>query len=270
MSKDINPILDAWPADDGVVRARRIVTPKGEAFIQLRIDLGLLQMRLEGRPDGERLHGHDSMLAYLQARSGPGRIPVELSEDEKEEIVREMLQYYRRRVSLIALADQAKRNKDLKLAEEYYQRAIDDADHNLAMLDILVGSCTDAEFAADHEQYRPFILMHRTACVAERALLATQPDIAIETLKQGADTILDLLGVNEMAAEQFEPDEQYAAMAENHPFVSELKRMERSIRREYRRPKTLQEQLTEALDREEYERAASLRDAIAKQPNLPL
>ena len=34
----------------------------------MRIDLGLLQMELDGRPDGQRPHGFESLLDYYEAR----------------------------------------------------------------------------------------------------------------------------------------------------------------------------------------------------------
>ena len=37
--------------------ARKIVGEDGKEKLQVRLDLGLLQMELNGRPDGERPHG---------------------------------------------------------------------------------------------------------------------------------------------------------------------------------------------------------------------
>ena len=57
------------------------------------------------------------------------------------------------------------------------------------------------------------------------------------------------------AEEQFDQDE----------LVGQLAAMKESLRQEYRVGKTLAEQLADAVAAEEYERAARLRDEIAKR-----
>ena len=54
---DLNDLLEGWPHEPGQVKARKIVGRDGCEKIQLRIDLGLIQMELNGRPDGVRPHG---------------------------------------------------------------------------------------------------------------------------------------------------------------------------------------------------------------------
>ena len=66
MSFDISHILSDWPFKPGEVTARRIVGADGQEKIQVRLDLGLLQMEASGRPDGQRPHGHESLLAYYE------------------------------------------------------------------------------------------------------------------------------------------------------------------------------------------------------------
>jgi len=39
----------------------------GMPKIQLRVDLGLLQMNAEGRPDGKKPFGHESLLNIIRA-----------------------------------------------------------------------------------------------------------------------------------------------------------------------------------------------------------
>ena len=66
---DLNDLLEGWPHEPGQVKARKIVGRDGCEKIQLRIDLGLIQMELHGRPDGHRPHGFESLLHYHQAKS---------------------------------------------------------------------------------------------------------------------------------------------------------------------------------------------------------
>jgi hypothetical protein len=66
MSKDISNILKNWEfsTDDGLVR--RIIGDDGREKIQRRIDLGVLQMESEDRPDGVTPYGFPSLYDYLK------------------------------------------------------------------------------------------------------------------------------------------------------------------------------------------------------------
>ena len=54
MSLDIRPILAGWEFDPDRVQVRMIAGEDGSEKIQMRIDLGLMQMEIAGRPDGQR------------------------------------------------------------------------------------------------------------------------------------------------------------------------------------------------------------------------
>ncbi|MDP6124316.1 MAG: hypothetical protein QGH20_01005, partial [Candidatus Latescibacteria bacterium] len=64
MSHDIGPILDGWEYRPDRPVVRRITGSDGRPKLQLRVDLGLLQMELSGRPDSRRPHGHETLLSY--------------------------------------------------------------------------------------------------------------------------------------------------------------------------------------------------------------
>ncbi|MCE2967821.1 MAG: UvrB/UvrC motif-containing protein [Phycisphaerales bacterium] len=68
MSEDIGNLLRAWPYEPGKLNVRLIPGQDGEPKIQLRLDLGILQMHTEGRPDGQKPFGHESLLEYHEAR----------------------------------------------------------------------------------------------------------------------------------------------------------------------------------------------------------
>jgi hypothetical protein len=218
------------------------------------MDLGLLQMAIQGRPDGSRPCGHASLLESIKSRLSETSAPVELSQDELAELVREMLQYYRRRVTWMALAKQAQSDDQLDDADSAYDGAIRDAEHNLAILDLFRRLHVDLNMLEEQEQYRPFILMHRAVCQAERALLVQDPDAAIEHLQDAAGEI------RKSAEEEAQSDE-----AELKPFMHELRGFEKRIRKRYHRKRTLREQLTDAVAKEDFERAARLRDALAER-----
>ena len=66
MSLDLNSLLQDWPHEAGAIKVRKIVGLDGHEKLQLRIDLGILQMELTGRPDGQRPHNCESLLVYHQ------------------------------------------------------------------------------------------------------------------------------------------------------------------------------------------------------------
>ena len=57
MSLDISDILEDWPFKPGEVNVRRIMGNDGREKLQMRIDLGILQMEISGRPDGKTPEG---------------------------------------------------------------------------------------------------------------------------------------------------------------------------------------------------------------------
>src|SRR5256885_16983037 len=69
MSLDLNSILKDWPHENGNIKVRKIVGLDGREKLQLRVDLGVLQMEISGRPDGQRPHNCESLLEYHQKRA---------------------------------------------------------------------------------------------------------------------------------------------------------------------------------------------------------
>src|SRR4051812_32455835 len=53
---DVTHALRGWAFQPGQVNVRLIRGNDGKPKLQLRLDLGLLQMELDGRPDGRRPH----------------------------------------------------------------------------------------------------------------------------------------------------------------------------------------------------------------------
>src|SRR6516165_2034282 len=120
MSQDIDGALKGWDFKPGVVKARLIEAANGRQLIQMRVDLGVLQMETTGRPDGERPHGHATYFDYLRKqsrlaeRSGKDFV---FSEEQCARADREFVQFYHRRISWLALRQ--------------FRQAVADADHTL-------------------------------------------------------------------------------------------------------------------------------------------
>ncbi|MBL0869042.1 MAG: UvrB/UvrC motif-containing protein [Phycisphaerales bacterium] len=67
-SWDLSDLLNQWAYEPGKLNVRVIMGTDGEPRIQMRLDLGVLQMHMEGRPDGQRPRGFESLLDYHEAR----------------------------------------------------------------------------------------------------------------------------------------------------------------------------------------------------------
>src|SRR5215472_10535266 len=99
---DLNNLLEGWPHEPGQVKARKIAGSDGREKVQLRIDLGLIQMELNGRPDGQRPHGFESLLEYHKARAKSAKESGNnylLGEAELLGLQQEGVQYYHRYLS---------------------------------------------------------------------------------------------------------------------------------------------------------------------------
>ena len=65
---DLTTLLRSWPYEPGRICARRIAGDDDRPKLQVRLDLGVLQMEMQGRPDGLRPEGFESLLAFQQDR----------------------------------------------------------------------------------------------------------------------------------------------------------------------------------------------------------
>src|SRR5437868_14769527 len=101
MSRDIDAALRNWEYKPGMVQARLVEAGDHRQVIQMRLDLGLLQLETAGRPDGGRPHGCATYADYFrqQARLADraGR-PFVLDKEQCDEADREFLQFFNRRL----------------------------------------------------------------------------------------------------------------------------------------------------------------------------
>ena len=129
-----------------------------------------------------------------------------------------------------------------------------DADHTLALMDFVRQYGPDRDWVISHEQYRPFVLFHRTQAASLVSLASSGPEAAIESLAGGLERFRELFHHYE-ADEEFEQDE----------FVQRLMEMKDALRAHYHLKLSLTEQLADAVAEEKYELAARLRDEILRQ-----
>ncbi len=250
MTKDISDILRSWPSEDNDAGARKIVGDDGTELLQLRIDLGILQMCLDGRPDGEKPFGQPSLLEHL-TQMAESQSEFKLDGETWSELDREIMQFYHRRRALLILGARSQSDGEPSEAVRCFRRAVRDANHNLRIMDFIRSHCADEEYIEGHERYRPFVLMHRTLAEAQTELLCKDPDQAVESLKTGMDAI------EEVYQNAGSPE-----AARQDPSIMQLRALERQIRREHSIVQTLHEELAAAIEAENFERAAEIRDRL--------
>jgi UvrB/uvrC motif len=243
--RDIDDLLDSWPYDPEEVTARLVRAKDGRQVLQMRIEMGLLQMEVEGRPDGARPEGCETYYDYLLARAVKRGDDFSLTDEQCQEADREFIQFYHRRICWLRLRE--------------HRRAVKDADHSLAFMDFCRKHSPSEEWTLSHEQYRPFILFHRTQALAlaeldEQGPEQGGPERAIEAIQKGLNQIRAIFVAHE-AEEQFDDDE----------LVQRLVGLQDRLREHFEIGKTLREQLAEAVAAEKYELAARLRDEIEKR-----
>lgn len=250
--RDISPILEGWELESGTVTARRIVAENGRELIQLRIPMGLLQLSADSRPDGARPGGFDSVLDQLRHVVEQDR--KDLTGEQWFDLDREVMQYYHRRIAMLSLAEAERRENMLDQAAADYARVVNDADHNLQVMDFIKQHSSDAEFVGAHEQYRPFVQGHRTLGAGLYWVCREEPEEALDAIQVGLKRL-----------EQTYQERGDTDVMRRDPTAGRLVRLTEQLRKEHTIAKTLHEQLTEAVEKEDFEGAAKLRDQIRQR-----
>lgn len=149
MNDDIGSILKTWKYLPNDLNVRIIVGEDGKEKLQMRIDLGVLQMELDGRPDGRRPHKFDSYLSYYEHRAKERhkeeKTPFALSPVDCLRLQQESIQFYHRYIALMRLGD--------------YERVARDTRRNLTVFNFVAKYTRDKEIIWAFEQYRPYVIM---------------------------------------------------------------------------------------------------------------
>jgi hypothetical protein len=247
MELDLARILEDWDYVPNQITTRKIQGLDGREKVQMRLDLGLLQMELDGRPDGKRPHGCESLFEYHQERlkkhlEGHGEdVGFHLNVEDCEELRAESSQYYHRYLSLFHLGD--------------YERVVRDTKRNLSVLDFVkeYGSKDWDRMAL--EQYRPYIKMMNArarACIL----------LAENRHQEALDVVVDTI---EQIRDFFEAIGQKSLFEQCNEVVYLRSLADEIVKKLPRDPvEDLRHEMNMAVQQEEYERAADLRDRIRK------
>jgi hypothetical protein len=242
MSLDLNTILKDWPHENGNVKVRKITGLDGREKLQLRVDLGVLQMEVTGRPDGERPHNCESLLEYHQRRAvraaGKGE-DYELTPEECAELQQEGIQYYHRYLSLFQVND--------------FAGVVRDTQRNLDLFTFVTEHTDREELSWSLQQFRPYVLMMNTRAKASIFLGQGKFGDAMAEIERGRDAIANFFhhsNFPELASKSSE-------IAFLDEWLEEVK-----AKRPLSKLEIMQREMESAIAGELYERAAELRDAI--------
>src|SRR5436309_2463256 len=242
MSLDLNTILKDWSHESGSIKVRKIAGLDGREKLQLRVDLGVLQMELTGRPDGRRPHNCESLLEYHQKRAARAEQKgetYEVTPEQCAELQQEGIQYYHRYLSLFQIND--------------FQGVVRDTQRNLDLFTFVAQHTDREEFSWALQQFRPYVLMMNTRAKASILLGEGKFAEAISEIERGRDAITEFLQQSNFP-ELVSKSSEIAFLDE---WLEEVK-----AKRPLSKLEVMQREMETAIAKELYERAAELRDAI--------
>jgi len=221
------------------VTARTIKGEDGRPKIQMRLDLGIFQMEVTGRPDGTRPREFDSLLDYYRFLQNTSSKKLHLTDDDCSELQQEAVQFYYRYLACFAIKD--------------YESVVRDTRHNLDILEFITEH-TSEDAAWEFLQFKPYVLMMESRALAEKAALGENYHEAIEEVQRGLKTIRTFWeeqGELELRESSYEID-----------VLSDLLQQLKD-RKPTREVGKLKERLHHAISTEDFEQAAQIRDLLA-------
>jgi hypothetical protein len=255
VSRDISPILDGWEFDPERISVRIVAGDDGREKIQLRLDLGVLQMEIDGRPDGQRPEGFDSWFDYYrdaQAQhdtANPDSAAYILTEADCERLLREGVQYYHRYLSFWHL--------------ERYELCARDTRRNLQLFRFVREHAKDDRDRMRFDQFRPYVTMMHARAVATPFVELGDYPTAVTAVEAGIRDIRKFL--EEYG--QTEKAEQCGELVQLLRWREELEAKASTLLPAPAADSqlaTLRRELAEAVRNERYEEAARIRDELRK------
>jgi len=249
MTLDLDELTRDWECPPGELRARVVVGRDGTELLQLRVDLGVMQMFSEGRPDGQRCHGLPTAREYVEHEL---RVGDTLSPLDWQELERELVQTNYRRVAFSTLAEEALGTNDAAEAARFINGALRDIEACLAILALMDRMEVEDQ---EHESLQPTLVFDRARLLAQLRIVEGSFESAIEEAEAGAGALNELLSALGYDEEQREQD----------PGVTYLSELGQRLRQEYGVTQTLRERLERAIEDEDFERAAEIRDELGRR-----
>ena len=168
MSESIRNLLDKWkyiPEKN----IRIINDENGHPILQVREMMGISQFELDGRPDGNKYHGYDSVLEEVSKRIKKADGIITLSDLDFSELEKEGKQFYYRYLLCFQIGD--------------FSRVVNDTEHNLKICEITELYSNKKNIRINILQYRPFIIKMNAISRAMISLQKNVKELAKEILE---------------------------------------------------------------------------------------
>jgi UvrB/uvrC motif len=249
MSEDISDILNDW--DYNIRKSyRKIVGDNGREIIQVRVDnsafQGILQMELDGRPDGRRPHECDFALDYQRKmlrrwrKTHENEEGFKLNSEDCSELFDESLRIYNRYVFLLQLQD--------------YHRVLRDTARNMEAFRFINRYAEHEKDRNNLEKWWPYIL--RINCTARAMLAVHEGQYFEKALKVVRSTRRKIKNLKPLEAEEFHIELERSLKA--------LDDLEQALlsQKPLNEVEKLRKKMELAVVEERYEEAATLRDKL--------
>jgi hypothetical protein len=243
MKADISSILNGWEYDpENCIRIARIDAKR--KVLQVRLAMGIEQYELDGRPDGKTPFDKESMVDYFYDKLEYHKIihsddhGFKLTHEDFLMLQSEGLLYYYRYLVLFQMGD--------------FDKTARDTEHNLKLCELLEKYRQDEEDKNAVLQYRPYILRMNAISNAMISLHKKLKSVAQQILKSAIDLIRNFPDIDTPAYR----------LEKNRSLDYLESTLDQIMETEVSRSDKLQAELDAAVEAENYERAAELRDMI--------
>lgn len=274
MKQDLTNLLNQWPYDPEHT-TRIIAADDGRSVLQVRLPLGIEQYELEGRPDGTQPDGYPTYVNKVEDRlrshivEHGSDLGFAITKTDAEELQREGALFYYRYLLLFQL--------------NHHLRVIRDTEHNLHLCDLLERYCEEEDSRNAVLQFRPYILrMHAAAKGFAAATKEIEGD-AVGILDEAIDAIQALEEIDtpafqfervrstnylkvlrrklaRRAGHRVDPEESDTDLTDPGAGAEHGQKLQKN----HGPMDVLQQELSSAIEHEDYERAAELRDRIRR------
>lgn len=246
MSLDLDEIVSGWECPSGEVSARVVESDGGGELLQLRVDLGLLQMQFDGRPDGSLYHGLPTVLDYVEHELRVGRDAISI--EHWQALDREVTQFNYRRLAFTTVAENALRSQDEETARRCLARVLRDIECCQHALELLL---EHSHAAGGNLHLVPTLTFNHARLLCQLRLIDRDYEGAVEAAEYGAETLREMLGEDD---EEENPGD--------HVGVAYLYELARQLRTQHDVDLTLREQLEAAVAADDFETAAELHEEV--------
>lgn len=238
---DLTSYLKSWEYEPGKLHIRQFAGDDGVEKVQLRVDLGILQMNRDGRPDGEEPYGFESVFDYLKDLYDQQEADDEdfiIPDDKMMELQQEALQYYHRYICFYELNE--------------HELVVRDAGRNIDLYDFIEEFAHPDTDLTNLWSLKPQLLMMYSHSEAMLFIENGQKDEALQSLSD--------------CLEQLDATFEESDGAFPYP-EGEKNLIERIIReineaKPVSKEQSLKRQMALAVENEEYEKAANIRDQL--------